>query len=165
MNDQDVYIFEVIEGNFDSTVVLNSEKLPVFVEFIGVWSEHCFKLEAILGDFAREFAGQFIFAKVDIDEQPELRKKYKVDNVPTLKIFKDGNEVQTEEGVLEVDEIRKVLKSYGIYRESDDLREQARSQHMAGNIVEAISLLTKAIQLDPANTRVAMDMVDRKSVV
>jgi len=159
VSDQQVYIFEVTEQNFTQTVISNSDKIPVIVMFMGVWSEHCFKLDAILSDFANEFAGQFIFAKVDIDEQPELRKEYKIENVPSIKVFKEGKVVQSEEGVLEIDEIRALLKSYGIFRESDDLREQARAQHMAGNVVEAITLLTQAIKLDPANTRVAMDMV------
>ena len=159
MSDNEVYIFEVTENNFTPTVISNSDKIPVFVAFMGSWSEHCFKLESILADMAKEFAGQFIFAKVDIDEQPELRKEYKIENVPTLKVFKDGELAHTEEGVLEEDEIRALLKSYGIFRQSDELREQARVQHMAGYIVEAINLLTQAIKLDPGNTRVAMDMV------
>ena len=159
MSDQEVYIFEVTEKNFSPTVISNSDKIPVFVAFLGAWSEHCFKLEVILADMAKEFAGQFIFAKVDIDEQPELRKEYKIENVPSLKVFRNGEVVQNEEGVLEEDEVRALLKSYGIFRESDDLREQAREQHMAGNVVEAITLLTQAIKLDPVNTRVAMDMV------
>ena len=43
--------------------------------------------------------------------------------------------------------------------ESDELREQARSQHIAGDTGAAIDLLTKAIQQDPSNTLIAMDMV------
>ena len=41
----------------------------------------------------------------------------------------------------------------------DELREQARSKHIAGETIEAMNLLTKAIQQDPSNTLVAMDMV------
>jgi putative thioredoxin len=51
------------------------------------------------------------------------------------------------------------LKFFGVFRESDDLREQAREKHMAGDTVEAIKLLTEAIQKDPSNVRVALDMV------
>lgn len=159
MSDKEVYIFEVTADNFKSTVISNSEKIPVFVMYLGAWSEHCYKLQYILSDMAKEFAGQFIFAKVDIDEQPELREEYNIVNVPTLKVFNGGEVVHTEEGVIEEDEIRGLLKSYGIFRESDDLREQAREQHMSGNVIEAITLLTKAIKLDPGNTRIAMDMV------
>ena len=43
--------------------------------------------------------------------------------------------------------------------QSDELREQARRKHIEGDTVEAIGLLTQAIQQDPRNTRVAMDMV------
>lgn len=159
MSEQEVFIFEVTRNNFMSTVISNSDKIPVFVMFLGVWSEHCSSLEAILGGLAKEFAGQFIFAKVDIDEQPELRQEYKIDNIPTLKVFRNGEVVHTEQGVMEVNEIRALLKSYGIFHMSDELREQARVQHMAGHVVEAITLLTQAIKLEPGNTRIAMDMV------
>lgn len=159
MTDQQPFIFEVSRSNFATTVILNSHKIPVVVEFMGVWSEHCIKLEDSLVNLAREFAGQFIFAKVDIQEQQELRKEYGIENLPTLKVFKDGAVVRTEEGLLSDGELAAMMKSYGIFRESDEMREQARQRHMAGDTVGAITLLTQAIQKDPGNTRVAMDMI------
>ncbi len=159
MNDQEAFIFEVSQGNFGSTVILNSHKIPVIVEFMGIWSEPCIRLEDSLAALAREFAGQFIFAKVDIDEQHSLREEYAIQNLPTLKLFKDGEIVRTEEGLLNDDELGALLKSYGIFRESDEIREQARQKHLAGDTMEAITLLTQAIKQDPGNIRVAMDMV------
>jgi putative thioredoxin len=159
MSEQDVFIFEISKSNFNSSVILNSYKIPVFVEFMGVWSEPCIRLEGSLADLAKEFAGQFIFAKVDIDEQPELAKEYGIENVPTLKVFKDGEVVRNEEGLIHDDVLRTLLKTYGVSRQSDELREQARQKHISGKTVEAISLLTQAIKQDPSNTRVAMDMV------
>lgn len=159
MADQDVFIFEVSKSNFNTSVVLNSYKLPVVVEFMGVWSGPCIQMADHLSKLATEFSGQFVFAKVDIDEQPELMKEYGVENVPTLKVFKDGEVVRTEEGLQNDAELRELLKVYGVYRQSDELRELAREKHLSGDTVEAIGLLTKAIQEDPSNTRVAMDMV------
>ncbi len=159
MSDQEAFIFEVSQTNFGSTVILNSHKIPVVVEFMGVWSEHCIRLEDSLVALAREFAGQFIFAKVDIDEQTELRNEYVIQNVPTLKVFKDGKVVLTKEGLLSDEDLGALLKSYGIFRASDEMREQARQKHLAGDTMGAVSLLTQAIQKDPGNTRVAMDMV------
>ena len=159
MSDQDVFIFEVSKSNFNTSVILNSHKLPVVVEFMGVWSGPCIAMSDNLSKLATEFAGQFIFAKVDVDEQPELMKEYSVENVPTLKIFKDGEVVNTEEGLQKDDELRETLKFHGIYHKSDELRELARQKHMSGDTMDAIELLTKAIQEDPKNTRVAMDMV------
>ena len=159
MSEQDAFIFEISKAGFNSSVLLNSYKIPVFAEFMGVWSEPCIRMADDLADLAKEFAGQFIFARIDVDEQAELREEYGIKNIPTLKVFKDGEVVRTEEGALPREELQSLLKGYGIYRKSDDLREQARDRHLAGETVEAISLLTQAIQQDPGNTRVAMDMV------
>lgn len=159
MGTQDVYIFEVRQKDFNTSVILNSNHHPVFVLFMGMWSEHCLVMASYLETLAQEFAGQFVLAKIDIDEQKALRDQYEIQNVPTLKVFRDGDVVFTMEGLMQQDELRDVLKGYGIYHPSDEMRMQARQQHMAGNTVEAIQLLTQAIQQDPNNTRVAMDMV------
>lgn len=159
MANKDVYIFEVSQKNFESTVVENSHKIPVVVEFMGVWSAPCIELEEYLSSFATEFAGQFIFAKVDVDEHPELAKEYSVENTPCVKVFKNGEIVQSEERLMNPDELRVMLKSHGIFRESDEMRKQARLLHLDGKTIEAITLLTQLIQKDPSNTLIAMDMV------
>ena len=157
--DKEVYIFEVSEKSFNSAVLLNSNKIPVVVEFMGVWSEPCIIISDIFSKLANEFAGQFIFAKVDIDEQPGLREQYKIENVPTVLVFKDAQVVKTEVGQLTEDEARSLLKEFGVFRESDEMRAQAREKHLSGDTPAAVMLLTEAIQKDPANTRIAMDMV------
>lgn len=159
MSKANAYVFEVNAKSFNDLVLMNSYKLPVVVEFMGVYSGPCIALENSLTELANEFAGQFIFAKVDIEEQPELTEQYGVTNLPTLKVFKDTEVVRTEEGLMQLDELTAMLRDLGIYRESDDMREQAREKHLAGDIGGAITLLTQAIQKDPSNTRVAMDMV------
>lgn len=156
---QDVLVFEVGEQGFARYVIENSHKLPVLVEFMGVWSEPCVLMADSLADLAEEFAGQFVFAKVDIDEQQGLRDQYEIKNVPTLLVMQNGEVELTQEGQMQEDELRILLRGLGVYRESDELRAQARSQHMAGKTQDAVMLLTQAIQLDPGNTRVAMDMV------
>jgi putative thioredoxin len=65
---KDVFIFEVSEKSFDQSVMLNSHKIPVVVEFMGGWSEPCVLLADVFSSLAKEFAEQFIFARVDIDE-------------------------------------------------------------------------------------------------
>ncbi|ALE52922.1 hypothetical protein SP60_06755 [Candidatus Thioglobus autotrophicus] len=152
-------IFEVSQNNFEDLVVHNSSHLPVLVEFMGIWSEPCIKTEYILSDLAKEFPGGFVFAKVDIDEQEELKQQFSITNIPTLAVFKDGKEVQREEGELQQEELRILLKHYGVFRKSDELRDQARTKHMAGDTQSAIMLLTQAISSDPSNTRIALDMV------
>ncbi|MDH5767290.1 MAG: thioredoxin domain-containing protein, partial [Gammaproteobacteria bacterium] len=159
MSDDKVYVFEVTEKSFNSAVVITSHTIPVVVEFMNVWSEPCIRLEESILGLVKEFSRQFIFVKADIDEQPGLKEEYGIRNSPTLKIFHNGNVVYTKEGVVQENEIRDVLKGFGIYRKSDEIRMDARQKHIKGDTVEAINLLTQAIQQDPKNTRVAMDMV------
>ena len=152
-------IFEVSERSFEKYVIGNSSKVPVFVAFIAIWSEPCIRMSDMLENLAREFPEQFIVAKVDTEENEQLKEQYKIDNVPTLKIFVDGKEVTSEEGALNEDEARALLKGFGIVNESEELRLQARSHHIQGETSQAIMLLSKAMQQDSTNTRVAMDMV------
>ncbi len=156
---QQAYIFELSAESFPQSALQNSFQIPVLVEFMGVWSGPCIQMSDLLSALANEFAGRFIFAKVDVDEQQALRQQYKIENAPTLVVLRNGEEVRREVGELKEPELRQLLKEYGIFRQSDELREQAREKHLAGDTQSAILLLTQAIQSDPSNTRVAMDMV------
>lgn len=156
---QDVYIFEVSHTSFPSLVLENSHQLPVLATFVSISSGPCAAQEHLLGQLAREFAGQFILARIDVSEQPELRRQYRVEQVPTTVVFQNGAATHTELGQLDEQEARALLSELGIYRESDRLREQARERHLAGDTPAAIMLLTQAIRQEPGNLRVAMDMV------
>ena len=156
---KEVFVFEVNQKGFDQHVLLNSHKVPVIVEFMGVWSGPCVAMDLLFSGLAKEFAEQFIFAKVDIDEQAELCKEHKIEKVPATMVFKDGKLARTEMGELKEPEARELLKDFGIFHPSDLMREQAREKHLAGDTSAAIVQLTEAIKADPSNTRVAMDMV------
>lgn len=156
---KEVYVFEVSEKSFQESVIQNSSQIPVVVEFMGFWSEPCIITSDIFADLAKEFASQFIFAKLDIEENSALREEYGVENIPTTKIFVDGEVVATEEGQLTKDECRALLKSVGVYHESDEMRMEARELHLSGDTQAAFIKLTEAIKKDPQNTRIAMDMV------
>ncbi len=65
-------------------------------------------------------------------------------------VFKDGNVEFTQQGQMQENELRVLLKGLGVFRESDELREQARNKHMAGYTREANMLLTQEIQKDPS---------------
>lgn len=158
MSKPDVFVFEVSEGNFNDLVILNSHKLPVVVAFMDMSIGTCIQMERDLTALATELAGQFVFAMVDIDMQPDLTKTYDIQNVPSLKMFKDGEIIHQEVGLMQKDELAALLKTFGIYRQTDDMRAKARELHLNGDTPAAIVLLTEAIQKDPTNTSVAMDM-------
>ena len=156
---KDVYIFEATEVNFDQVVIQNSDKIPVIVLFMGVWSEPCFVISEIFSKLAKEFPEQFIFAKIDIDEQQALSERFKIENVPTIKVIQNGQDTLTSEGLLTEDEARTILKGVNVFDIIDARRDQARQKHLSGDTEGAIILLSQAIKEAPGNVKVALDMV------
>jgi len=156
---KEALVFEVSDSSYGKYMLLNSHKVPVVVTFEGAWSEHCMIVADMFSSLAREFAESFVFAKVDIDANPELKEKYNIENVPTLAVFIDGEPVRFEVGVLKEDEARALLRDFGIFNESDDMRQRARVLHIQGETPQAITLLAEAMKKDPTNTQIALDMV------
>lgn len=90
--------------------VLNSD-LPVLVDFVADWCGPC-KLIAPFIDWAsQEYKGKVKVFKIDHDANPQLVQKYKVYGLPTLILFKDGQEVSgsRREGAITKDKLKVYL--------------------------------------------------------
>lgn len=79
------------QGEFDQFLVANPDKVIV-VDFFAPWCTYCQMAGPVLEDLAREYHGQALFAKVDIDEAPEDAIKYDAQSIPTVLLFKKGAE-------------------------------------------------------------------------
>jgi len=89
-------IEHVDTAQFESKV-LRSES-PVLVDFYADWCGPCRALSPVLEELARENPGARI-VKVDVDENPELAVRYRVDTIPRLVVFKDGQPVAQHSGL------------------------------------------------------------------
>jgi len=90
--------------------VLNSD-LPVLVDFVADWCGPC-KLIAPFIDWAsQDYKGKLKVFKIDHDANPQLVEKYKVYGLPTLILFKDGQEVSgsRREGAITKDKLKVYL--------------------------------------------------------
>ncbi|HIW22005.1 MAG TPA: thioredoxin, partial [Candidatus Dorea intestinavium] len=76
--------------------VLKADK-TVLVDFWASWCGPCKMVGPIIDEIANEVTDVKI-CKVNVDEQPELAKEYKVMSIPTLIVFKDGQMVKREVG-------------------------------------------------------------------
>lgn len=78
------------DSNFE-TEVLKSD-LPVLVDFFAQWCPPCQMLGPIIEELAKEIEGKVKVVKVDVDQAPQTSQKYNILSVPTLILFKGGQE-------------------------------------------------------------------------
>ncbi|GAB2938903.1 thioredoxin [Micromonospora polyrhachis] len=86
----------VTDGSFVGDV-LQSDK-PVLVEFWAEWCMPCRKVAPLLEEIAGEMGDKVSIVKLNIDENPETARAYRVMSVPTLTVFKGGEPVQSVAG-------------------------------------------------------------------
>jgi thioredoxin 1 len=78
----------VTDANFEEEVVQST--LPVLVDFWATWCPPCRMLSPVIDEIAIEKAGVAKVAKVNVDENQELARRFKVQSIPLLLFFKDG---------------------------------------------------------------------------
>lgn len=103
-------IKHINEKDFDIEVL--NENGVVVVDFFATWCGPCNMLAPILEEVQEEMKNIKI-VKVDIDENPNVSQEYRVKNIPTIKIFKNGEELSTNVGFLPkgslIDIINKII--------------------------------------------------------
>jgi thioredoxin 1 len=80
---------QAIKTEAFETEVLQSEK-PVLVDFWAEWCGPCHAVAPVLDEIAQERAGDLRIVKVNIDEEPELARRYGIMSIPTIMLFKNG---------------------------------------------------------------------------
>ncbi len=85
--------------NFENEV-MNSE-IPVLVDFFAVWCGPCKMLAPILAEFAQENEGKVKVCKVNVDDEGELAQRFGVMSIPTIIVFKNGEETTKSVGFVD----------------------------------------------------------------
>ena len=95
-------VINIKKSTFDSEV-LKSEK-TVIVDFWATWCGPCRMLSPIIDEAAEE-TESIKFCKINVDEEPDLASQFKVMTIPTLIVFKKGQEVRRNVGVITKEEM------------------------------------------------------------
>lgn len=152
------YIADVNQANFSHFVLEKSQELPVLVDFWAAWCGPCQMLMPILTKLANDYQGKFFLAKVNTDQETALATKYGIRSLPTVKLFKNGEVVNEFMGVQPERALRSVLDRY-VTRESDSIVVAALQDYQNGDIDTALDKLQTALQTDPANDRIKLQLI------
>ncbi|MEX2659216.1 MAG: thioredoxin [Acidimicrobiales bacterium] len=80
--------FTISDATFDEEIGASGE--PVIVDFWAEWCGPCKMIAPVLEEIAAEQAGKVRVAKLNVDDNPDVARRFDVMSIPTLIIFKDG---------------------------------------------------------------------------
>ena len=90
-------------ANFEQEVVKSNK--PVLVDFWATWCMPCRMLAPTVEEIADEYGDKLVVGKINVDEESDLARKFRVMSIPTLIVFENGEEVRRSVGVVDKDDI------------------------------------------------------------
>jgi putative thioredoxin len=100
------WVIEVGDEDFEAEVLERSKQTPVVVDFWAPWCQPCRLLSPMLEALAKEKAGKFVLAKVNIDEAQNLASYFQIESIPTVHVVRAGQVYPGFQGVLDEKELR-----------------------------------------------------------
>ena len=98
-----------MKGNFNAII---QSPIPVLVDFHAEWCGPCKTQSPILVELSRELSGKMKVIKIDVDKNPGIANRYQIQSVPTLALFKNGQQLWRQSGVVDKTSLRNILQNY-----------------------------------------------------
>ncbi|KXB01689.1 hypothetical protein AKJ41_00595 [candidate division MSBL1 archaeon SCGC-AAA259O05] len=100
---------KVTDDNFREVV---DEYPLVVVDFWADWCDPCKRMEPIIEQLAAEYSGRAVFGKMNVDQNRRMPQKFGIASIPTLIIFKDGEPVDKNIGLVRAEDLKRKLDSH-----------------------------------------------------
>jgi putative thioredoxin len=139
----------VSSNTFELEVLQQSYEKPVLVDFFATWCGPCQMLKPMLEKLVQEY--DFILAKVDIDQNPDLANAYGVEGVPDVRVVSQGQVLQGFVGVLPEPQIRDLLAQLNLQSTLETGLTAIQVAKTAGDTEEVKRLFNTLIERYPDN--------------
>jgi putative thioredoxin len=146
-------------AGFMADVIEASSQAPVIVDFWATWCGPCKTLGPILEKVVSEAKGAVRLVKIDVDRNPELSQQLRIQSIPTVYAFSNGQPVDGFQGALPESQVRQwvdqLVKQFGSAPASpiEDAIESADAALADGDIGNAGALYAQVLNHEPQNLR------------
>jgi len=103
-------IIALDSSSFDK--VVENANMPVLVDFWAEWCMPCRIMAPIMEELAQDYAEKATFAKINVDENPEVSQRYNIMSIPHFIMFKDGKPVERIVGAVGRGPLEEALKKH-----------------------------------------------------
>jgi putative thioredoxin len=138
-------VVTIDEQNAARYLIDESMQRPVVIDFWADWCGPCKTLMPLLEKIAAEYAGAFLLAKVNADEQQMIAQQFGVRSLPTVMIMQNGQPVDGFVGAQPESAIREILEKY-LPSPFEGVLAEAEQKLQEGDAAGAVTLLRAALE-------------------
>jgi putative thioredoxin len=153
-------VIDVTDETFVRDVVEESHRRPVVVDFWAAWCRPCLLIGPVLERLAEEHGGEFLLARLDVDANPQTAMAFRVQSIPAVKAFRNGQLVSEFVGAIPEQAIRQWLAAV-LPSEADRLAARAGELERSGqpaDLEEAEALYRRALERDPGHREAGLGL-------